>query len=496
MKKRKGPKESSMPSEKNAEVAGTIYSNVSSGATAYGEEKFHAARGHGFAAERANTLFDRYTGHDSCILGDDNAKNGADRFVDGVEIQSKYCKTGGKCISECFEDGRFRYIGSDGKPMQIEVPSDKYEAAVQAMQERIRRGEVPGVTDPSEARQIVRKGHFTYEQAKNIAKAGTVESLTYDAANGMIIATSAFGVTAVLTFATSVWNGDAPEVALKNAAYSGLKIGGISFVTAIFAGQLSKAGLNSLLVGSSEAVVRIMGPKTSALLVNALRQGKNIYGAAAMKSASKLLRGNIITGSVSVVILSAGDVVNIFRGRISGKQLIKNVTNTASSVAGGTAGWVGGAAAGATIGSAVPVVGTAIGGVIGGLAGAFGGSALAGKVSSAVMDHFIEDDAEKMCHIIEQELLMLTEKHLVAQSELKTIVEQLSGKLTAKTLKDMYASIDRQDFARELLLPLFINVENSRKHVRIPCAEHWQKGLALVLEQLIDEAEIVTIEFE
>lgn len=490
MKIEKNPKVSSKKKTENAEIAGTVYGNVSSGATAYGEERFHAARGHGFAAERANALYDRYTGHDSRILGDDNAKNGADRFVDGVEIQSKYCKTGGRCISECFEDGKFRYMGSDGKPMQIEVPSDKYEAAIQAMQERIRRGEVPGVTDPSEARQIVRRGHFTYEQAKNIAKAGTVESLTYDAANGMIIATSAFGVTAVLTFATSVWNGDTPEITLKHAAYSGLKVGGISFVTAIFAGQLSKAGLNSLLVGSSETVVRIMGPKASALIVNAFRQGKNIYGAAAMKSASKLLRGNIITGSASVVILSAGDVVNIFRGRISGKQLIKNVTNTASSVAGGTAGWVGGAAAGATIGSAVPIIGTAIGGVIGGLAGAFGGGALAGKVSSAVMDHFIEDDAEKMCHIIEQELLVLTEEHLVAQSELKTIVERLSDNLTAKALKDMYASSDRQDFARKLLLPLFKEVENSRKPVHLPSATRWQRGMELVLEQLGDEAGI------
>ena len=117
---------------KNSQTAGTVYSNVSSGATVYGEEKFHAIRGHGFAAERANTLYDRYTGHDARILGDDNAKNGADRLVDGVEIQSKYCKTGGKCISECFENGQFRYIGSDGKPMQIEVPSDKYESALQA----------------------------------------------------------------------------------------------------------------------------------------------------------------------------------------------------------------------------------------------------------------------------------------------------------------------------------------------------------------------------
>ena len=39
-----------------------------------------------------------------------------------------------------------------------------------------------------EAKNIVKKGHFTYEQAKNIAKAGTVESITYDAVNGAIIA--------------------------------------------------------------------------------------------------------------------------------------------------------------------------------------------------------------------------------------------------------------------------------------------------------------------
>ena len=269
-----------------------------------------------------------------------------------------------------------------------------------------------------------------------------------------------------------------------------MKVGGISFVTAIFAGQLSKAGLNSLLVGSSEAVVRVMGPKTSALLVNAFRQGKNIYGAAAMKSASKLLRGNIITGSASVVILSAGDVVNIFRGRISGKQLFKNVTNTASSVAGGTAGWVGGAAAGAAIGSAVPIIGTAVGGVIGGLAGAFGGGALAGKASSAVMDHFIEDDAEQMCHIIEQELLALTEEHLVTQNELKTIVERLGSSLTAKTLKDMYASSDRQTFARKLLLLMFKAVEKERKPIHIPNAKYWQRSMELVLEQLNRETSV------
>lgn len=318
---------------------GAVAGGVASGAygqvnKSYDEEKFHAQQGHGFAAERANDLYDRLTGHDAKIVGDDNIKNGADRIVDGVMIQSKYCQSGRACINECFDkNGDFRYV-VDGKPMQIEVPSDKFDAAVQAMEEKIREGKIPGVTDPNEAKNIVRKGHFTYQQAKNIAKAGTVESLTYDAVNGMIIASSAFGVTAVITLATNLWNGEDFDKSLKLATYSGLKVGGTAFITTILASQLSKAGLNSALVGSSEAIVAFMGPKASAVLINAFRNGSNIYGAAAMKSAAKLLRGNAITAGITVIVLSTFDIANIFRGRISGKQLFKNFTNTASTVAG------------------------------------------------------------------------------------------------------------------------------------------------------------------
>ena len=65
--------------------------------------------------------------------------------------------------------------------MQIEVPSDKYDSAVQAMENRIKNGQIPGVSDPGKAKEIVRRGAFTYEQVRNIARFGTVQSLTYDA---------------------------------------------------------------------------------------------------------------------------------------------------------------------------------------------------------------------------------------------------------------------------------------------------------------------------
>ena len=482
-----------------ATIGGIVYGNVSNASTIYGSDKFATPRGHGFAAEQANHLYDKLANGDFFgqgkvqLVGEDIdpntgriIKNGADRVVNGTNIQTKYCKTGGKCISECFEDGKFRYFNSDGSPMQIEVPSDKYEAAIQAMENRIKNGEVPGITDPKEAKNIIRKGYFTYEQAKNIAKAGTVESITFDAVNGAIIATSALGISTALSFATSVWNGEEFDVAIKNATYTGLKVGGTTFVTAVLASQLSKAGLNSALVGSSEAIVSIMGPKASAMLVNAFRSGTNIYGAAAMKSAAKMLRGNAITGAVSVVVLSSVDIVNIFRGRISGKQLFKNVANTASTVAGGTAGWVGGATVGAAIGSAVPIVGTAIGGVVGGLLGSFAAGAASSKVSNAVLGVFIEDDADEMVGIIEKVFQELAVDYLLNQKEAENIVDALKQELTGNTLKDMFASSSRQMFAKKLLVKHIEDEVKKRKKIKMPSDKEMQKSLRMVLEEIAD----------
>ncbi len=459
----------------------------------YEEERFNARQGHGFAAERANHLYDTLTGHKTSIIGDNNAKNGADRIVDGIEIQSKYCATGSRCIQECFEDGgkgSFRYYTKQGKPMQIEVPSDKYEAAVQAMEEKIRRGQVKGVTDPNEAKNIIRKGHFTYQQARNIAKAGTVESIAYDAVNGAITTVSTFGVTAMITFATSIWNGEDFEVALKAATYNGIKVGGTAFITSVVASQLSKAGLNSALIGSSEAIVQIMGPKASAMLINAFRSGSSqIYGAAAMKSAAKLLRGNVITSGVTVAVLSSFDVVNIFRGRISGKQLFKNIANTTATVAGGATGWIGGAAGGAAIGSVIPIVGTAIGGIVGGLIGSIGAGAVTGKVTNAVLDNFIEDDADEMVRILEKEFTELAKDYLLNQNEAEKITDDLQVRLDGKELKNMFASSDRREYAKNILEPLIEKEVSKRKKILMPTGDQMNNSIREILEEISDAQE-------
>ena len=260
-----------------------------------------------------NTLHDKLHGKDARILGDDNAKNGPDRIVNGEWIQSKYFQNGRQAIDACFEDGgdgAFRYIGKHDSPMTIEVPKDEniYDQAVERMQEKIRNGQVEGVTDPAETKNIVKKGNYTYQQARNIARAGNIDSLKYDATNGAVVAASAFGVSAVIAFGISVWSGDSLDIAAKKAAWCGVKVAGTSFFVSVLSQQLLKAGLNSAMVSGTEAIANALGPKACAIIVNAFRSGSNIYGAAAMKSAAKLLRGNAVVASLTVVALSSVDI--------------------------------------------------------------------------------------------------------------------------------------------------------------------------------------------
>lgn len=464
-------------------IAKDTIKTVSTTAGSYGivnklfdEEKFSAAQGHGFAAERANNLVDRLSGKNARIVGDTNIKNGADRIVNGVEIQTKYCKTGEKCISECFEHGKMKYtINNDTQPMKIEVPSDKYDAAVKAMEERIKRGEVPGVSDPAEAKNIVIKGKFTHAQAVNIAKAGTVESIVYDSVNGAVIGSVSFGLSTALTFAVSMWQGEDFDTAIKSASFTGLKMGGMTFATTLFASQLSKSSLNSALVGGSEAIAKAMGPKASAVLINAFRgNAANIYGAAAMKSAAKLLRGNAITSGVTIAVMSTADVVNIFQGKISGKQLFKNLANTTTSVAAGTAGYIAGQAL-------IPIP------IIGGLIGSAVSGAIASKVSSTVLDSFIEDDANEMIEIVNDRLVSLANDYLLNKEEVEYVTDELHEELSGSALKDMFASYNRNEYADSILVPIIERKVKERKFIKLPKVDDMQKGLIELLEDMSNE---------
>ena len=115
--------------------------------------------------------------------------------------------------------------------MWLEVPYDQYEEALRLMQKKISEGKVPGVSDPSEAVNFVRQGKYTYKQAQNIVKAGNIDSLKYDATNGVITTASSFGISFALDFISCKMNGESFQDATKNAALNGLKTGDFVFAT-------------------------------------------------------------------------------------------------------------------------------------------------------------------------------------------------------------------------------------------------------------------------
>ena len=488
-----GARRGRMPHRGGLRLSGEEVTGIGAGAagsaTNYADNVvFGAKRGHGYAAERMNHLRDGLSGKDARIVGSGNEKHGPDRLVDGVQIQTKYCRNGAKCVEECFDDDKFRYFNADNSPMQIEVPSDKYEGAVKAMKARIAKGQVKGVSDPAKAREIVRKGRFTYEQAKNVARFGTVESLTYDAVNGIKLSGQAMGVSAALSFAVSIWNGEEPRVALEQACKTGIKVGGIAWVSSVVAAQLGRTGVEQALRSSTDWLVKQMGPKATSWVANALRSGSSIHGAAAANHVSKLLRGNLVTGIAVTAVLSSVDFARMFQGKMSGAQFFKNVATTASGVAGGTVGWLGGAAAGAAIGSVVPGVGTAVGGTVGGVVGALTGGTAASKTATVVLDEFIEDDAKQMLAIMETIFGALCVDYLLNEEEARTVLEEFKRMDLPDTLRDMYASDDHDAYARSVLEPLVEAQAKARELVELPSSKDVVRQTGLILRQAAEEA--------
>lgn len=438
-----------------------------------------AERGHGFAAEKANHLYDLFSGKDAKIIGGDNVKNGADRLVNGVQLQTKYCASGSKCIAECFENGKIKYFNSDGSPMIIEVPSDKYNSAVQAMENRIKTGQVPGVTDPAVAKEIVKEGAFTYAQARNIAKFGTIESITYDAVNGISIAGTSMGISAAITFAYSVWNGKDYESALQSACISGLNVGGVTWVSGVLSSQIGRTGIEKSLRPLTDYVVQKMGPKAAAWIANGLRgSSSSIYGAAAMNNVSKILRGNIVTGAITTLVLSAADITRLVRGHISGSQAFKNITTTAVSVAAGTGGWLGGAAIGTAI---LPGIGTVVGGILGGVLAGMAGA----QASKTVLDYFIEDDAKEMLRIFEEVFIIQAQDFLLSELEIESVSKSFEGIDMPSVLREMYASEDRNKFAEDLFLSKIIEIVQRRAVIRLPSDEELLREVGIIIEQVV-----------
>lgn len=469
------------------QATGTVFGISGNSSLLFGMRKFNASQAHGYAAERANHLLDLLQGKKSTILGNDNAYGGPDRCVNGVYLQSKYCATGAKCISEAFNENGYKYM-IDGNPMPIEVPADAgiYESAVKAMRRRIVNGEVPGVSDPAEAENLVRRGNVTYQQAMNIAKAGTIESITYDAVNGAIVATSAFGISAVVTFAAAIWNGENWKDAVRMSVESGLRVAGTTFVSSIISAQLVRvvnhSAAGAVIEKGATAVFKYLNPKVAEFYLKAHQCGVvNIYNEP-MNRASELFKNNLITGTVTVALMSIPSAIDLFRGRISGKQMFKNVAGTVAAVEAGAIGQSIGRVIGARL---IPI--PKIGSFLGGLAGAAICSYFAQSATKYVLDAFIEDDAEEMLLIIEDVFVRMVNDYMLTNEEAGEVMEELQTMLDADLLKDMYASGDREEFAEELMSDLFEDMACQRTYIIVPESSEMLSVTNQLLETVADK---------
>ncbi len=417
--------------------------------------KCNTKTGHGEMAEEALTILDKLSGEDAEVIGRTNIKDGADRLVNNIEIQTKYYSTGKGCINSCFDKttGVFRYINKAGKPMLIEVPKDKYAEAINEFRKKIIEGKVPGVTNPNDASKYIKAGKLTYKQALNLCKPGTIESLSYDAVTGAINCSFAFGITFLSTFIIS-YNQTGDRKAAMSAAFSaGIQTFGLSFITHILTQQVARTTLTKQLVPLSEYIVKTMGYKTTQTIVNAIRlmAGKSaISGAAAAKQLAKIFRSNAVTSAMTFIVFSLPDMYNWFNKRISTAQYTKNMFSligTMVSAGGGTlatsltAAKIG-AAAGTTVS---PGIGTAIG-----IAGGLIGGLIGGSVIKVAGDAVREDDTVILSRLFNGVVINMVYEYMLSESELDVIIEKFDN-IKPKEFKMLFRRIQSSDNQEKII---------------------------------------------
>ena len=410
---------------------------------AYGADQ--TKTGHGIYAEEAGAILDKLAGEQSTVVGRDNAKNGPDKIVDSSPIQCKYCKQAYNSVDACFKKNpqtgtkSFRYYDLNGNAMKVEVPADQYAQAIEYMKTRISDGQVPGVTDPNAAYDIIRKGRLTYNQALKLAKAGTIESITFDAYTGAVNCLSGFGISAVVSFAQTYWVTRDYKKAAKSAIFTGVQVYGMAFAGGIIASQLSRTGLASAL----NPLATEISPQMAQEIINAFRTlagKKAIYGAAAQKSFAKFLGSTAITQGVMFIVFSVPDTFKVFDGKISGSQYLKNMTSLFASFTGSI---VTTTAAGALIGKTLgEKVDKKVGAAIGMGAGLIGG-AVCGTAAKGIGNLIHEDDAVITARLFNGILLNQFMDNMLTSEEQDAVIKALDD--DKKQLRKLQQDLRKSD---------------------------------------------------
>ncbi len=437
--------------------------------------KYSSPGGHGFAAEDANNLNDKLRGKIAEVIGTSNELNGPDRVVNGVFVQSKYFQSARETVAAAFDSnsGYYRYEGQ-----ALEVPKDQWEDCIKLMRERIEQGKVRGIKNPSDAGKIVRQGTVTYEQAKNIARAGNIDSLVFDVKTQAVTSTSVFAVSFAVTFAHSRWRGESIKDATLAALGCAVLSGSTMILTGVVSAQLLRTGIGTFGATSVRngvrAISRASVGKQVARRIATGSLGKSVAGAAAVNHVSRLLRMNAITAAVAAVVTSTPDFYRVvFKRSISWQQFAKNTAINAAGVITGTAGWIGGAA----IGSVFPGVGTVIGGLVGGVVCSLGAGIGGTTAAKFLADKFVKDDLERLIAILQKEIERLASEYMLTEDEFESILTEINEKANPKWLRCMFKQKDPSIFLSVEFEHLFKAIARKRSKVSLPSVEQLERAV-------------------
>ena len=453
-----GSRETKITSE-NEKSNRLIYTNAANATHLENDaqfQKYHNQNGgHGYAAEDANALNDILRGRKVEKTGGANTLDGPDRIVDGIKIQTKYWATAEETLNAALDNqGRFRYEGQ-----MLEVPKDQYKKVRILVQKKIDNGELVGKDgnplNVSKAEEIVKEGSITYAQAKNIAKAGNIDSITFDIKNQVITSGCIMGASVVLSTAINIWHGkkDFSEAA-QEALIESFQAGKSS----MFVGVLSAQALRTKTAASGTIIVRpavnwMYKTKFGKVAIEKIAEaslGKAVYGASAVNNVSKLLRSNVITAGITVAVVTApGFYRSLFAKNQSWTQFFKDLSVTLSGIAGGAGGWFAGAWAGAAAGSIIPGVGNAVGGMVGGVIGALLGGAGASTGAKTISDEIADDDSVAVWKDIRGALEELATDYLLTEEELnKHLLPQIQHIATKEWLRTIYQQAENSSVMR------------------------------------------------
>ena len=192
-----------------------------------------------------------------------------------------------------------------------------------------------------------------------------------------------------------------------------------------------KKALKKIIQNKKDSFIKIVAPKVVTALANVVRMGPRII----FRSTIELMRANLITRILSCISLLVIDIIDLVRKRISTLQFVKNVALSALLVITGTIGW--------DLGSRWIVL-EFFGGFVD-IAGGVIGAGVLSFTSNFVLDKasgkLIETDAQKMWKLLAPHIDTLADEEQ----------EHVRERITCSCLKKMYASADREAYAKLLI---------------------------------------------